>query len=622
MTLTNRMSNSDNDNSPYIEINKERGDLTKLPTDEENWSKATGIFLQDNNISELNADLLPRQLKFLDLTGNPITKVYGTFPPGLISLVLTNTKIEKLGLLPETITELVINGTPLARKYRIDSDVRDKSMIKRLSDISFERGTIMVDNTPEGRPLENNNTNSLSSNNEVNINEIGGGSRDPRAEYNSDDTRYLVMILDKVEDEKDIKYRVQTLNDGEKLVFKQYLEPYEPNNSNLIEPLALTNPPAVYTKEGHAEDILFEHPVPPGCVYVTIEECSVLSSNWGKLLFAFEDKPAGIREKLRDPVKYKRDLLAHFGRAFHVHYPEAEKHGDRTYVDCIHYPFLAWNKEKCKIGKSGILSLDDNNIFVNEAINSTKAYDEEQVLKIVDCNNIKDEDLHKLLDGSKFPTYKMVKDDLFHSGDDTLKYGDLRKVMNKYAFTQSWSFKMFPGVHYNFSCRDIAKHSPENERIRRRRAQSLEGPSNNINAMTDEEIKGDIGFAIFSGYAKAGVTSMFSKMIEKGVDVNKKDENGKTLLQWASAKFKFPLVKELIKVPGIDKTGAVDTVEESAGKLIADTRSEEQKALYRKDADELIALIKDGSKGGYRKRKKTRVRSKRIRKTRRVKRFK
>jgi len=610
------MSNSDN--SPYIEINKERNNLTELPINEPNWSNANGIFLRDNDISELNADLLPRGLKFLDLTHNPITKISGTFPPGLTSLVLSNTKIEKLGLLPESLTELVISETPMATKYKIYSDVRNKDIIKRLSNIPFEHGTIMVDNTPMGRQIENNDDASLPSNNEVNINEIDGGSRNPRPAYNSDDTRYLVMILEKVEDEKDIQYRVQTLNHGEKLVFKQHLEPYEPNRANEVEPLPLANPPMVYTKEGHGEDILFEHPVPPGCVYVTIEECSVLSSNWGKLLFAFEDKPAGIRDKLRDPVKYKKDLLAHFGRAFHVHYPEAERHGDRTYVDCIHYPFLAWNREECKIGKSGVLSLDDNNVFVDDTIVSKEPYDERQVLKIIDCNNIKDEDLHKLLDGSKFPTYQMVKDDL---GDEPVKYADLRKVMNRYAFTQSWSFKMFPGIHYNFSCRDIAKHSPENERVGRRRAQSLEGPLNNINMMTNDEIKGDVGFNIFSGYAKAGVMSIADKMIERGVDVNKKDKNGKTLLQWASSKFNVPLVKQLLKIPGIDKSGTTEGIEETAAKLISIAKDDEEKALRRKEADDLIVLIK-GVSGGKRNRKKTRGHSRRIRKTRRVKRFK
>ena len=616
------MSNSDN--GPYIEFNKERADLTELPVNQPNWSEAKGIFLQNNDISELNADLLPRGLMFLDMTGNPITKVSGTFPPRLTSLVLADTKLEKLGLLPDTLTELVISGTPLARKYGIDSDITNKDTIKRVSGIQFEVGTIMIDNTPEGRQINNSNSEFeyQSNSNSVNLNQMGGVARPA---YNSDDTRYLVMILDKVENETDIQYRVQTLNHGEKLVFKQYLEPYEPNNANLIEPLSLTNPPAVYTKEGHGEDILFEKPVPPGCVYVTIEECSILSSNWGKLLFAFEDKPAGMREKLRDPVKYKRELLAHFGRAFHVHYPEAEKHGDRTYVESIHYPFLAWNREECKIGKSGVLSLDDNNIFVDDSIVAKEPYDEEQVLKIIDCNNIKDEDLHKLLDGSKFPTYQMVKDDLSYLGDDPIKYGDLRKIMNRYAFTQSWSFKMFPGVHYNFSCRDIAKHSPENERIGRRRANSLEGPSNNINAMSDEEIKGDTGYSIFSGYARAGISSMADKMIERGVDINKKDTDGKTLLQWAASKFKIDLVKKLLKLPNIDKTGAVEAVEEPIPKLMSIAKTDEERTRRRKEADDLIALIKGNgiSKGGSRhKKKRTRGRSRRVRKTRRFKRFK
>ena len=618
MTLTNRMSNSDNDNAPYIEITRESADLTGLPTDDPNWLEVNGLFLQDNKITELNADILPKGLKFLDLTRNPITTINGTLPDGLLSLVLTDTKIEKLGLLPNSLTELVIKGTPMARKYGIDSDIRNKDTIKRLSNIPFERGIIMVDNTPKGRNIDDENDNN---DDEPNVNEMGGGSHNPKPAYNSDDTRYLVMILEKIENETDIKYRVQTLNKGEKLVFKQHLEPYEPSRANELKPLTLTNPPMVYTKEGHGEDILFEHPVPPGCVYVTIEECSILSSNWGKLLFAFEDKPPGIREKLRDPIRYKRDLHAHFGRAFHVHYPGAERHADRTYVDCIHYPFLAWNREQCKIGKSGVLSLDDNNVFVDETIVAKREYDEDQVLKIIDDNNITDEDLHKLLDGSKFPTYQMVKDDLPYSEDDKLKYRELKKVMDKYAFTQSWSFKMFPGIHYNFSCRDIAKHSEENERIGRRRAQSLEGPSNNINAMTNDELRGDLGFGILSGYVDAGILPMISKMVEKGVDVNRRRPDGKTLLATSAGRFKVDTVKELLKVPGIDKSGAVETVEESISKMIEKTPDEEKKKRLRKEADELIAILRAAA-GGKRNRKKTRVRSRRIRKTRRVKRFK
>jgi hypothetical protein len=603
------MSNSDK----HITITKKEAGLTELPVDTEGWSNAEGIFLQENMITELNADLLPRELLFLDLTKNPITRVIGTLPPGLISLVLTDTKIEKLGLLPESLTELVITETPMATKYGITSDITDKDTIKRLSNIHFTSGTIMVDNTPARRHVESNSEN----NSLVNENYERGSLSKPA--YNSDDTRHLVMILDRIEDEKDIKYRVQTLNEGEKFIFKQHLEPYEPSHAELIEPVPLTNPSAVYTKEGHGEDILFEHPVPPGCIYVTIEECGILSSNWGKLLFAFEDKPEGIRDMLRDPIRFKKELMAHFGRSFHIHYPEAEKKGDRTYVDCIHYPFLAWDREETKIGKSGILSLDDNNVFVDESIPGDGPYDEEQVLKVVDSNKITDEDLHKLLDGSRFPTYQMVKDDLAYL-DDKITYSDLKKVMDRYAFTQSWSFKMFPGIHYNFSCRDIAKHPQNNLRIGRRRANSLEGRFNNINAMTNDDIQGSIGFNILAGYVDAGVIPMVTKMIEMGVDVNQRMADGNTLLATSAAKFKKPVVEELLKVPGIDRTGAVEAVEASVTKLINKARTDEQKAVFRKNADDMIALITGppAEAGGSRHRKrKTRVRSRRLRRTRR-----
>lgn len=604
------MSNSDNDS--HIELNRQHADLTELPVDDPNWSKADGIFLQENNISELNADLLPRGLKYLDMSENPITKVYGKLPEGLVSLVLTGTKIEKLGPLPDTLVELVINATPLAKKYRIDHDIRNKDLMKKVSDLSYEPGTIMVDNTPGAREIESNSENSIS----VNYNSEGGSMT--KAAYNSDDTRHLVMIIEEIEEPTDIKYRVHTLNEGEKLLFRQHLEPYEPKNANEIKPSL----PGIYTKEGHGEDILFEQPVPPGCVYVTIEECGILSSNWGKLLFAFEDKPAGIRDKLRDPVKYKYDLMAHFGRSFHVHYPEAELHGDRTYIDCIHYPFLAWNKEKCKIGKSGVLSLDDNNVFVDPSIKAEKPYDEEQVLKTINCSDITDDDLHKLLDGSKFPTYEMIQEDL-EFVDKPISYKALKNAMDKYAFTQSWSFKLFPGIHYNFSCRDIAKHPSENERIGKRRRNSLAGRLININMAPNNIIKGQTGFDILKGYVRAGITDMIPKMIEKGVDVNRKDEDGKTLLQYAAGKFMENTVKELLKVEGIDKSGAVEAIEETAVKLI-EKASDEKKIKFRKEADELIALIQDTPvKGGsYKKKRKTRVRSRRIRKTRRVKRFK
>jgi hypothetical protein len=612
------MSNSDTDTEINIDI-QNKG-LTELPLNTPNWSKATGIFLQDNDITELNADLLPRTLMFLDLTGNPIVRVTGTFPDGLISLVLSRTKIEKLDILPESITELVITDTPLGRKYDIRGDIRNKDGVRRISNILIEKGTIMVDNTPGERDInENSNSNN---DNSVNLNAIGGGSYE-RPEYNSDDTRHLVMIIERIEDETDIKYRVETLNEGEKIVLKQHLEPYEPNNANLIEPLQLSNPPTVYAKEGHAEDLLFEQPVPPGCVYVTIEECGILSTSWGKLLFAFEDKPAGIRDKLRDPIRYKYDLMAHFGRSFHIHYPEAEEHGDRTYMDCIHYPFMAWNKKVCEIGKSGILSLDDNHVFVDDTIPGKK-FNEKKILKTIDCNNITDEDLEKLLGGSLFPTLQMVKDELDYT-NGPITYRALKTTMDKYAFTQSWSFKMFPGIHYNFSCRDLAKYSPENTRIEKRRRNSLVSRVQNVNRAPNDIMRGDQGFHMFKGYVLADIRPMMEKMLARGVDVNKRDEDGKTILQLAAGRFNGDTVRWLLNIPGIDKSGAVEEVERVIAPMIERAETDDKKERLRKDADFMIKIINgdEPAKGGsYKKKRKTRGHSRRLRKTRRVKRFK
>ena len=98
-----------------------------------------------------------------------------------------------------------------------------------------------------------------------------------------------------------------------------------------------------------------------------------------------------------------------------------------------------------------------------------------------------------------------------------------------------------------------------------------------------------------------------------------------TILSWKIAllpKFKNLLGKSVIQLP-IAVPIAVDAIEETAVKLI-EKASDEKKIKFRKEADELIALIQDTPvKGGsYKKKRKTRVRSRRIRKTRRVKRFK
>ena len=145
--------------------------------------------------------------------------------------------------------------------------------------------------------------------------------------------------------------------------------------------------------------------------------------------------------------------------------------------------------------------------------------------------------------------------------------------------------------------------------------------------MTDEEISGPLGFSILVGYVDAEVIPMISKMIKRGVDVNTRTSSGKTLLEESAGKFKDTVVKELVKAPGIDKSGAVEAVQESLAKLIERADNDEERAEFRKNADDIISLIRappvEAPAGGSRhRRRKTRVRSRRLRRTRRAKRFK
>jgi ankyrin repeat protein len=137
-------------------------------------------------------------------------------------------------------------------------------------------------------------------------------------------------------------------------------------------------------------------------------------------------------------------------------------------------------------------------------------------------------------------------------------------------------------------------------------------------------MQGEQGFQMFKGFVMAGVRPMMEKMLERGVDINRKDEDGKTILQVAAGRFNEDAVRWLLNIPGIDKTGAVEEVETVIAGMIERATSDEKKKNLRKDADDMIAILKgeDVTKGGYRRRKKTRVRSRRIRKTRRASRSK
>ena len=570
----------------HINLEQQQPPLTALPTDHADWARAHLIILQKNAIQELNASAFPETLEYLDISENPLVEITGEFnTPNLTHLILSDTLIGKLPLLPESLVQLVITRSPIAEKYGITGDINNKEVIKHLSDIPFALGDTVI---------------------------TGEDSQ-------------LVMITGRRETRDDIIYSVQTLAGDIRNIMKQDLKPYEPHKADMIQPQPPRDAnglPMVYTINGHGEDLLFEKPVPPGCVYVTMEECGKTAKllDFSRLLMAFQDKPPGILEKLRDPVKYRFELMAHFGRSFHVHYPEATDPKDRTYLENIHSPWLGWQRSRteCKLYKSGVYNLNSGVDFDIEIIESENGDKEYTGGKISECLDIKMDDVSYMYNESLFPTFDMVNRDPDITGEPKLIFNNMEKYLNNFEFTQSWAFKIFPGIHYNFACRVVKKHPGRNENVRRRRRGSVNAKVANLAQLPEANLRGELGYALLKSYVDSGQNEMIASLIARGIDVNRPNEKGRTLLQEAISSFKIPVIRELMKAPGINISGALEELEATRAGLIGEEDDEEEKAEIEDEAVQIRSLLRPpvavggpvGGKGGRRRRRKTR-RSKR-----------
>lgn len=550
--------------------------LTELPVGHEDWASATVIILRDNQIRQVNTSQLPASLEYLDLSDNPgLERIIGDFtdssgiPIRLQHLLLENTSIRKFTRLPETLREFDIRGSPVAKGSATTSVLSDIAEIQRYSDEPLNIYDTMVD------------------------------TRGPEES--------LVMILGKIPSEEDILYRVETLDHGEQVVPKYYLKPYEPLFANEVPRSPHINPknglPMVYTTKTHAGDILFEKPVPPGCVYVTLEECGINTDSIlrSKLLLAFKDQPHGILHMIRDPIRYRRELMAHFGRSLHVHWSGAEHSGNRTYVDSIHTPCNGHEFEnKCYIPRSGLYNLDNKTNFdldIRDIVEYLR-----DILPNVSCDNITGENIHYIYNDSVFPSLNMVERKL-EFVDRPITYDMLNTQMESFNFTQSWAFKMFPGIHYNFSCRGIITHTKHKDRRDLRRRLSLEGKLNNIGRLSNSEVRGELGQRLLVSFAESGQSEMIASLVSRGINVNIRDSSGKTLLEKAVSKFQIPLIRELMKKPDIDTTGILGEdgllYITTAGFLHGEDDEEEIEEIH-KDA-EIIRKLVARSSGGMRK---------------------
>ena len=562
--------------------------LTELPVDHQDWASATAIILGDNQIRQLNTSQLPVTLEYLDLSDNPgLERIIGDFtdssgiPIRLQHLILENTAIRKFTRLPETLREFDIRGSPVAKGPATSSVLRDIREIQRYSDEPLNIYDTMVD------------------------------IRGPEES--------LVMILERIPSEEDILYRVETLDHGEQVVPKYYLKPYQPLFANEVPRSPHINPaglPMVYTTKTHAGDILFEKPVPPGCVYVTLEECGINTDSIlrSKLLLAFKDQPHGILHMIRDPITYRRELMAHFGRSLHVHWSGAEHSGNRTYVDSIHTPCNGHEFEnKCYIPRSGLYNLDNETNFDLDIRDNVEYL--RDIIPNVSCDNITGENIHYIYNDSVFPSLNMVERKL-EFVDRPITYDMLNTQMESFKFTQSWAFKMFPGIHYNFSCRGIITHTNPKDRRDLRRRLSLEGKLNNIGRLSNSEVHGELGQRLLVSFVESGQSEMITSLVSRGINVNVRDSGGKTLLEKAISKFQISVIKELMKKPDIDTTGILGeggVLDISTRELLNGEEDEEEIAEIRKDAETIRKLVTRSSGGRrYVKRgpRKTRRRAK------------
>lgn len=589
-------------------LDKSNSNLTELPYDDPDWNNLVSLSLNNNNIEQLDTSKLPPGLEHIDLSDNPLRVINGLFPPTLTHLVLNNTKIGKLSSLPDSIIELEINGTPVSEKYGTSWQrvISDKTAIQQMFGKPYEKYETMLDNTPKianipvnAPQLNEPQQNAYEQNaHEINMTNLGGGGALAQNGGGPKSTTPLVMILDHRETDDDIIYRVQTLNEGEKEVMRQFLEPYEPVYASQVPTLPIQTPSPVYLNSSHGEDIFFEKPVPPGCMYITLHECGISTElkHYYTLMLAFDDIPKGMKAKLRDPLKYQAELSREFGFTFHIHYPEAPHPSDRTYLESIKFPFVDFTNTKRFI-KSGMFSLDNDNNFTD-----TSKEDEDQVTHSYTTNSLTSNNLKKMYEGSIFPTYELVNNIV----EDADNYKGMYKRIKRFKCTQSWLFKKFPGIHYNFSCRAIFHHNYNNDRIYQRRRKSLEGTEALINSMPNNVLQSKATRHMFERYQDEGVTHMIEKLVNRGINLNEPSEfSGLRPLQEAVVFLQKDIVAVLLKAKGIDKSNTDNLLKEGLKYKLSKARSEEEKQEIRKTAAEIHKLLHPVSRSKTYAKKKT-----------------
>jgi len=118
-------------------LNFEKKDLRELPKKHPKYATAEVLILKDNNLTELNASDLPRNLKILDVRNNKIASITGEYPKTLERLWLDDNKLREVPIVPQHVQIVSTDGNPIKVENLMEKELEgftDRSLVWMTSD--------------------------------------------------------------------------------------------------------------------------------------------------------------------------------------------------------------------------------------------------------------------------------------------------------------------------------------------------------------------------------------------------------------------------------------------------------------------------------------------------------
>lgn len=197
----------------------------------------------------------------------------------------------------------------------------------------------------------------------------------------------------------------------------------------------------VYTMRGHSCDTTKYYKVPKGCIYIT-------AMNHGQQLWTTDEHDptkkflhlfSSNAEILRNPLLHKTQLREVFGEKVQIYYADSPDPFYRKYPNCLYKPLLDWKFDtKNVFEKSGLFQLGNvPHHYAGEILNTK--------------NNLTPKHVKFIYDNSIFPRL----DTILGSTNFPIRYETFKEgILQNYEISQRELFKLYPGIYYNFTCRD------------------------------------------------------------------------------------------------------------------------------------------------------------------------